>query len=124
GSCPREPSHSRGVSEMSKQERVLTRAYSRAAVRPRGVRLRRLASRRTDFRSLKFTDTEGHDMNRKGLFALVAVTGVALAIAGTAVAAGASSSDKDIQRAIKDASSGRAKNIIYLIGDGMGVQEI
>src|SRR5678815_808886 len=63
-------------------------------------------------------------MNRKGLFALLAVTGVAFAVAGTAVAAGASSSDKDIQRAIRDASSGRAKNIIYLIGDGMGVQEI
>jgi alkaline phosphatase/streptomycin-6-phosphatase len=63
-------------------------------------------------------------MNRKGLFALIAVSGVALAVAGTAAAAGASSSDKDIQRAIREASRGHAKNVIFFLGDGMGVQEI
>lgn len=59
---------------------------------------------------------------------LIAVTGAALAVAATGTAAATGwwgHGDGDTRRAVAQAlSDGRPKNVIFLLGDGMGTQEI
>src|SRR4051794_25258889 len=64
-------------------------------------------------------------MRRKGFAAVVAVPAIlAVGLVGTAAASGSSPWDAKVNSVENALKHRQPKNVIYLIGDGMGTQEI